>query len=365
MIKRKYVRTRSLQNGMKIDQAIIDRMGRTLIARGAILDDYMIEALMNRGVSGVYTVEGEEDGTIEKDNISEKMIEKIEELKVEDRANVKLTESVKKRVATGIAYLYNNTESDDFIDATNNIANDLMKAITDNESIAVDISALKVSDEYTFKHSVDVATMAMIIGKQHGLTEKEVYEIGIAGLLHDIGKTKIPNELLNKAGKLTDEEFLLMKQHALFGYSILKDKKELSDSVLMGVLQHHEKLNGKGYPLGVPEEKIYEYAKIISTADIYDALVTERPYKKAFSPRDAVEMIMAMTDELDINVMRSFLDSIILYPVGSTVQLSNGENAKVIENNPKYVLRPKVFGLKTGKVYDLGNDLKCANIIIK
>ena len=133
----------------------------------------------------------------------------------------------------------------------------------------------------------------------------------------------------------------------------------------MGVLQHHEKLNGKGYPLGVPEEKIYEYAKIISTADIYDALVTERPYKKAFSPRAAVEMIMAMTDELDINVMRSFLDSIILYPVGSTVQLSNGENAKVIENNPKYVLRPKVFGLKTGKVYDLGNDLKCANIIIK
>ena len=266
MIKRKYVRTRSLQNGMKIDQAIIDRMGRTLIARGAILDDYMIEALMNRGVSGVYTVEGEEDGTIEKENISEKMIEKIEELKVEDRANVKLTESVKKRVATGIAYLYNNTESDDFIDATNNIANDLMKAITDNESIAVDISALKVSE---------------------------------------------------------------------------------------------------GYPLGVPEEKIYEYAKIISTADIYDALVTERPYKKAFSPRAAVEMIMAMTDELDINVMRSFLDSIILYPVGSTVQLSNGENAKVIENNPKYVLRPKVFGLKTGKVYDLGNDLKCANIIIK
>lgn len=200
-------------------------MGRTLIARGAILDDYMIEALMNRGVSGVYTVEGEEDGTIEKENISEKMIEKIEELKVEDRANVKLTESVKKRVATGIAYLYNNTESDGFIDATNNIANDLMKAITDNESIAVDISALKVSDEYTFKHSVDVATMAMIIGKQHGLTEKEVYEIGIAGLLHDIGKTKIPNELLNKAGKLTDEEFLLMKQHALFGYSTLKVKK--------------------------------------------------------------------------------------------------------------------------------------------
>lgn len=363
-MKRKYVRTRSLQSGMKIDQAIVDRMGRTLIARGALLDDYMIDSLMNRGVTGVYTVEGEEESEKE-ENVSEKTLEIIEKLKVEDRAKVKLTESVKKRVATGIAYLYNNTGSDDFYDATNSIANDLMKAITDNDSIAVDVGALKVSDEYTFKHSVDVATMAMIIGKQHGLTEKEIYEIGIAGLLHDIGKTKIPNELLNKAGKLTDEEFHLMKQHALFGYAILKDKKELPKPVLMGVLQHHEKLNGNGYPLGVPEDKINEYAKIISTADIYDALVTERPYKKAFSPRDAVEMIMAMTDELDIHVMRSFLDSVILYPVGSTVQLSNGESARVVENNPDYILRPKVVGLKTGRVYDLGTDINCASIIIK
>ncbi len=364
-MKRKYVRTRSLQSGMKIDQAIVDRMGRTLIARGALLDDYMIESLMNRGVAGVYTVEGEEDEQEEREKVPEKTLETIEKLKVEDRAKVKLTESVKKRVATGIAYLYNNTESEDFYDATNSIASELMKAITDNDSIAVDVGALKVSDEYTFKHSVDVATMAMIIGKQHGLSDKEVYEIGIAGLLHDIGKTKIPNELLNKAGKLTDEEFALMKQHALFGYSILKDKKELPEAILMGVLQHHEKLNGNGYPLGVPEDKINEYAKIISTADIYDALVTERPYKKAFSPRDAVEMIMAMTDELDIHVMRSFLDSVILYPVGSTVQLSNGESARVVENNPNYVLRPKVVGLKTGKVYNLGEDLNCASIIIK
>ncbi len=365
MIKRKFIRTRSLQSGMKIDQAIVDRTGRTLIARGALLDDFMIESLLNRGVTGVYTVEGEEDEPGEREKIPEKTLETIEKLKVDDPAKVKLTESVKKRVAEGISYLFNNTKSEDFVDATNSIAGDLMKAITDNDSIAVDVSALKVSDEYTFKHSVDVATMAMIIGKQHGLPEKDVYELGIAGLLHDIGKTKIPNKVLNKAGKLTDEEFSLMKQHALFGYKILKDKGAISDGVLMGVLQHHEKLNGRGYPLGVPEEKINDYAKIISTADIYDALVTERPYKKAFSPRDAVEMIMAMTDELDIHVMQSFLDSVILYPVGSTVQLSNGEKARVVENNRNCILRPKVVGLKTGKVYNLAEDLECASIIIE
>jgi len=227
----------------------------------------------------------------------------------------------------------------------------------------VDISALKISDEYTFKHSVDVATMAMIVGKKHGLNKQEVYELGISGLLHDVGKSKIPNEVLNKAGKLTDEEFSMMKQHSLFGYQILKEKEDLSNSIKLGVLQHHEKMNSKGYPMGVPSEKINLFARIISVADIYDALVTERPYKKPFSPRDAVEMIMSLTEELDIDVMKSFLESVILYPVGTDVELSTGERARVIENNAKYVLRPKVIGLKSGKTYDL-SQIENASIII-
>ena len=100
-------------------------------------------------------------------------------------------------------------------------------------------------------------------------------------------------------------------------------------------------------------------------ADIYDALVTERPYKKAFSQQDAIELIMSMTPDLDIRVIESFMKSMILYPVGCTVQLSNGEKARVVENDPHYILRPKVVGLKSGKVYDLGKDLNCANIVIQ
>ena len=366
MVKRRFVRTRSLQSGMRIDQAIVDGTGRTLIARGTFLDEYMIEALLNRGVGGVYTIEGEEEPEEEKEaSVSPKVKKVIEKVKVPDRAKVKLSESVKKRVAEGVSYLYNNTESENFVDATNNIAADLMRAITDNDSIAVDVGALKISDEYTFKHSVDVATMSMIIAKQYGLPEKEVYEIGISGLLHDIGKTKIPNEVLNKAGKLTDEEFALMKKHSLFGYSILKEKSNISPAILLGVLQHHEKMDGRGYPIGVQENKLSEYARIISTADIYDALVTERPYKKAFSQRDALEMIMSMTDELDISVMRSFMESVILYPVDSIVQLNNGEQARVVENKPNSVLRAKVVVLTTGTVYDLAEDVNCASILIE
>ncbi len=240
---------------------------------------------------------------------------------------------MRKRVEERIKYLYQDVNSPDFTDATKTVTNDLMRAIDDNDAVAVDISALKVSDEYTFKHSVDVATMSMIVAKRYGFDEKQVYEIGISGLLHDIGKSKIPDEVLNKAGKLTDEEFAVMKKHSVFGYHILTDKDDLSGDIRLGVLQHHEKLNGKGYPLGIEMPRISPFARIISVVDIYDALVTERPYKKAFSPRDAVEMIMSMTSELDVDVMRCFMESVILYPVGTDVELSNGENARVVENS--------------------------------
>lgn len=368
MIKKTFVRTRSLQDGMRIEQSIVDKTGRNLIKRGTILDTYMINSMLKMGIAGVYIGEGEEDPVEEKKPeepvISKKAQETIEKTMVADRSKVKLTESVKKRVEEGIQYLYNNTDSESFTTATNSIAGDLMKAIMENDAIAVDIDSLKVSDEYTFKHSVDVATMAMIIAKKHGFSDKEVYEIGISGLLHDVGKSKIPNEVLNKPGKLTDEEFALMKQHALFGYGILKEKNDISESIRLGVLQHHEKINGRGYPMGVPVEKISPYAKILSVADIYDALVTERPYKKGFSKCVAVEMIMSMTDELDISAMKSFLRSVILYPVDSIVQLSNGEQAKVVENNPECILRPKVVGLTTGKLYNLAEDVQCASLVI-
>lgn len=367
LVKRRYVRTRSLKEEMIIDQSIVDRAGRILIARNTMLDSYHIMSLIKMGVPGLYIREGEDDELVETSGgnavVAPAVQKEIDKKTVQDRAKVKLSESVKARVAEGIQYLYNDTASESFTSTTKNITNDLMKAISDNDAIAVDISTLKISDEYTFKHSVDVATMAMIVGKKHGLSDKEVYELGISGLLHDVGKSKIPNEILNKAAKLTDEEFAMMKQHSIFGYGILKEKADLSNSIKLGVLQHHEKMNSKGYPMGVASDKINLFARIISVADIYDALVTERPYKKPFTPRDAVEMIMSMTEELDINVMRSFLESVILYPVGTDVELSIGEKARVIENNPKYVLRPKVIGLKTGKTYDL-SELANANIVI-
>mgnify|MGYP003291667424 FL=1 len=367
MSRRYFVRTSSLKEGMKVDQSIIDKTRRVLIARGTVLDTYLIEALKRLGINGVYIREGEEAEPVlpkEDVKVSEKARKVIEKLTVEDRTRVTLSESVKKRVQEGISYLYSNTEAEDFADASKSIASELLKAIDDNDALAVDISMLKVSDEYTFKHSVDVATMAMIVAKKMGYSEEEVYDIGVAGLLHDLGKAKVPPEILNKPGKLTEEEFEIMKKHSIHSYNILKENKGIKDSVKLAVLQHHEKINGQGYPMGLEASQICKFAKILTVVDIYDALVTERPYKAAFTQRDAVEMLMAMTYELDMDALKGFLGSVILYPVNCIVQLSNGETARVVENYTEYILRPKVVGLQSGKVYDLAYDLGCANIII-
>lgn len=353
---------------MIIDQAIIDRAGRVLIARRTALEDFHIEALRKMGVGGVYIREGEEeeptDDPGKSPELSPAVQKKYDTVKVDDPAKVQISESVRNRVSQGVQFLYQDTNSPDFANASRSITDDLMRAISDNNAVAVDISALKVSDEYTFKHSVDVATMSMIVGRKYGLNDKQVYDIGITGLLHDIGKSKIPTEVLNKAGKLTEEEFALMKQHSVLGYRILEDKEDISKEIKLGVIQHHEKTNGSGYPMKVSADQICLFARIISIADIYDALVTERPYKKPFSPRDAVEIIMSMTGELDIDIMRCFMESVILYPVGTDVDLSTGETARIVENIPGSVLRPKVMGLTSGKIYDLANDLSCASIII-
>ena len=320
---------------MIIDQVIKDPTGRNLVVQGSAIDDYIISSLLKLGIMSVYIREGSADPDDPDAILSPKAAAMVKQLRTDDRSKVTLSDSVRQRVSTGVQYIFNNTNSEELTQATNLIADSLMEAINENDAIAVDISSLKTSDEYTFKHSVDVATISMI-----------------------------PTEILNKPGRLTDDEFNIMKKHSVYGYNMLKDRKDLNNSILMGVLQHHERIDGTGYPLGFDAPKICQFAKILSVADVYDALVTKRPYKDAFSQRDAVEMLMSMTNQLDIGVMRAFMSSMILYPVDSIVQLSNGEKARVVKNSEYYILRPTVVGVDSGRVYNLGNDLKCASIII-
>ena len=358
------MRTEDLPSGKVVDQTILDANGKALFEKGSFLDDFQIEGLLRDGITEIYVRDDEEPREKPEVIITKEVQETIDRVREEDRTGVSLSENVRIRVNKGIQYLFSNESNENFANETANITGELMKAVSNNNTIAIDVGTLKISDEYTFKHCVDVATMSMVIAKKYGLDESAIRDVGIAGLLHDVGKIKIPNEILNKPSRLTDQEFELMKQHARFGYEMLKEKNAFDNSILMGVLQHHEKLNGGGYPNGLKEDQIHLYAKIIAVADIYDSLVTKRAYKNRFSKRDAIEMIMAMTSELDIFVMQSFLDSVILYPVDSIVRLSNGEDAKVVKNNPGFMLRPNVVGVTSGRLYKLAEDISCASIVI-
>ena len=276
----------------------------------------------------------------------------------------KLNEDIRERVLTGVEYIYSkDTPIEEVASEATEIGKTLCNAVMRSNTTEINLSALKVSDEYTFKHSVDVATMAMLVAKKMGKPQYIVEDVGVSGILHDIGKVDIPNEILNKPGKLTDDEFEVIKLHTVRGYERLKNEK-VKDVIKLAVLQHHENVDGTGYPFKLKSDKINDIAKILSVVDVYDALVTARPYKLAKSAAESLEIIMSMINKFDNWAISAFLSSLVAFPNGTTVTMSDGRSCKVLRQNPKYPLRPVILDETSGEVMDLANDLKYLSLLI-
>lgn len=363
------IATRSLKPGMTVDSPIMDAYGRSLVEPGTILTSFIINGLLKKGITIVYIrkVQNKQPKAQSVLDPAKQhridMDRSIERLRRDDPSKIEFSDNVRKRILDGIQFIYKNPNPRELASATDSLASELLNAMAGMSSVLVDINALKVSDEYTFKHSVDVAAMSMVIGKKLGLKERELHELASSGLLHDLGKIHIPDEILNKPGRLSEEEYDIIKNHSLYGYNMIKDNPDVPFSTSQGVLQHHEKLCGGGYPYGISGDSIKLYGRILSVADIYDALVTVRPYKSGKSPREAIEIIMSMTDALDIDIINALLNSMLLYPVDSIVELSNGEHARVLSQGEHHVLRPTVLGLESGNVYEL-DTIECSSLII-
>ena len=356
-----FIQKDKIKVGMQLGECIKDSMGRIMIENGVYLDDYQIRYIKEKMYPGIYTYRYVDDKRIPIPEETKRIIRKHRK---PDRAKIQLSVDVKHQLEARMNHIFDHTEDEDFTSNSLDIFGELESAIFKNDAVAIDVNLIKISDEYTFKHSVDVAAISMMIGREYGLSKDEIHQLGITGLLHDVGKAKIPNEILNKPGKLTKEEFEIIKNHSLYGFEILREKDSFSPIILDGVLHHHEKMNGAGYPDCQKEGEISLFSRILSVADIFDALVTRRPYKGPISGREAMEMILALGEELNNKIIQSFIESVILYPVDSIVELSNGEMAKVVENNKRYPTRPKVVEIKTGKVYDLSHDLRYNHIVV-
>lgn len=254
------------------------------------------------------------------------------------------------------------TESD--IDKIGNTAEQLIDELADKKDILINIADIKMYDDYTFHHSLSVSIMAIAIGLEMGLSRSQLDDLGIAGLLHDIGKVSVPIEIINKKGRLTSDEYDIVKRHPIYAAQHLKERKLVSNDCCMGILSHHERWDGSGYPLKLEGKQIHLYGRILAAADVYDALTSNRPYRIPAPPNEAVEFIMGgMGTHFDEDVVRAFLRKVAPYPAGSKVQLSNGETATVLKNNNDRPLRPLV-STENGDVYDLGVPDKYTDIVI-
>ena len=322
----RFVPVDSLQVGMILGRDIISSAKSFMLKRGITLTDSYIKYLQLNGYFGAY----------------------ISDMTSED---VIYDEAVKREtVEKGI-----NAVADQNIGAIINVSADMVSQVSSKTDISVDLFDLRSFDDYTYHHSVNVAVYAAAVGKKMNLPKEDLSNLVTAALCHDLGKSRIPEEIINKPGKLNDEEFDLIKSHPKFSYDILYDKNEVPAIVRKAVLMHHENENGSGYPNGLSGEQIPLIAKIIHAVDVYDALTSKRPYKDPYAPADAFDYMIGGTglqfDEKVVNVMMTVIPA---YPPGIDVTLSTGENALVIAHTQN-AFRPKIK-LGDGRIIDLSTD---------
>ena len=205
------------------------------------------------------------------------------------------------------------------------------------------VARLKRADEYTFMHSVAVSGLMIALARQLGLSDAEVAEAGAAGLLHDLGKAKVPDSILNKPAALTDSEFATMRQHPEIGFQMLADDRQAGESVLDVVLHHHEKMDGSGYPQRLPAERISRLARMGAICDVYDAITSNRPYKAGWDPAEAVRKMAEWAGgHFDPVLFQAFVKTVGIYPVGSLVRMASDQLGVVVGQSGGSLLTPRV-----------------------
>jgi len=319
----RYVKAEHLEKGMILVYTLYDNNEKILLKANRKLTQNYINRIQQMDIMGLYVFEDDE------------IYEHTPT--VSEQTRLKAIKSLKRLNIDDCIY----------------IANNIVEEIRESESMIVETVNLSTYDNYTYTHSVNVDILAVILGVACGLRDDELRKLSQAALLHDVGKTCVPIEILNKPGKLTEEEFAEVKKHPQYGYNMLKDNYDVSSVTRNAILSHHENEDGSGYPRSLTSEHIHLFAKIIHIADVYDALTTKRVYKDAMNPADALEYLMGNAERMfDKELVTIFMDYIAPYPLGVQVELSTGQTALVVKNNRKMLSRP-IVRLDGGALIDL------------
>lgn len=309
----------------ELAQSIINSDGGILLKAGTKLSELYINRLSKMGIQYLYVKDPD-----------------LEDIDPEDMKFLELKSGAVKSISNVFSKVQSSSKFK--IKDTIGAIESMIDYLTSNREItALHLTELKTFDNYTYVHSLNTAVIAIYFGIEMKFNKNMLLDLGIGTILHDIGKTKVPIEILNKTTMLTDEEFGIMKLHPRCGYDILQKTDYVSERSAKIALQHHEKIDGTGYPYGLTGDKISTYAKIACISDVYDALVSDRVYRRGFPPHEAYEIIMINSGKmLDENLVRIFKGNFSMYPLGSEVVLSNGIRAFVIGHNKGFPDRPIV-----------------------
>ena len=314
----------SIQIGVKLARTIFNSDGGVLLTKGIDLKESYIEKLKKYGVSEIYL----------DDELSADLI--IEDI-MRDQTRNEAVVLVKKMMNS-----YHFSTSLD-IEGVKEMVNKIIDELLGNRDILYNLSEIKSVDDYTFEHSVNVCILSIITGIGLGFDLQRLRDLGTGAMLHDIGKLSIPQEILKKPSQLTVDEFEEIKKHTIFGYEMLKKTEKVNLVSAYIAFGHHERYDGSGYPLQLKNDNIQIYARIVAVADVYDALTSDRVYRKKLKPNEVYEYITSLgVNHFDPKVIESFVKYVTLYPVGTGVQLNTRERGLVIKDNRSMPTRPVV-----------------------
>lgn len=325
----------SIQNckpGMRLARNIYNDEGIVLLGEHVELTETMIRRLEQLGIHRIYIEDPRAEDIVIRENISE-------ETRREALRTIRETFQNYMNEAKQGRMFSNPHLGKDF----RRVLDMIIDELKEHEQAMIMLNTIHVSDHYLFQHSLNVSIYAIMLGTALGYTYDQLRVLGLGAMLHDIGKTLVPQEILLKPDKLTEEEMRIMRRHPEDGFRMLKDNPNIPLIAAHCALQHHERLDGSGYPRGMKGDEIHDYAKLLGIVDTFDAMTTHRVYKPAALPHEAVEVLYAGAGRLyDAHMIQLFRDRVAIYPPGTTVELNTGEIGIVVDINTSLPHRPVV-----------------------